>query len=316
MPKNLKPLTAASLALVTAVALSACSVNDSTPGSSTQSAAPATTAIAIMAQDDSLTAEMPAAFKGRELVMGVSEFPPYNSFESDGTIKGLIPDLSAQLSSMLGITIKVQKSTFDSTLTGIEAGRFDLSGPSGDFVERQQKVDFVDFAQSNVTVLVKKSTGFKPSTSNELCGKKIGVEKGTGTQNVVAAVSENCTKASQPALDVNAFADKNAEVLALQSERIDVIVAPSASNESVEAESGQMFTTIKLDDMQSLPAATATYGLLMKKSTGLADVLLKAMRKLESEGTYAALFEKWNIPLSKIEMSRILINGSKQYQAK
>jgi polar amino acid transport system substrate-binding protein len=316
MPKNVNHFAAGALALVTVIALSACSVNDSAPGSSTESAAPVTAEIALVSKDESLSAEVPASFKDRELVMGVSEFSPYINFESDGTITGLIPDLNAQLASLLGITIKVQKSTFDSTLTGIEAGRFDLSAPAGDFLERQQKVDFVDFAQSNVTVLVKKSTGFMPSSSSELCGKKVGVEKGTGTQNVVAAVSENCTKAGQAALEVNAFSEKNAEVLALQSERIDVIVAPSASNQSVEAESGQMFTTIKLDDMQNLPAATATYGIMMKKSTGLADVLAKAVKKLEAQGTYAALFDKWGIPLSKIESSRMLVNGSQQYQAK
>lgn len=316
MPKSRNTAAALSLAMAAACALSACSVNDSSPASAAGTASPSATAIPTIAKDEALAATVPAAFKGRELVIGVSEYSPYNSFEADGTIVGLIPDLSAQLSSLLGLTIKVQKSTSDATLTGIDAGRFDLSGPSGDFVERQQKVDFVDFAQSNVTVLVKKSTNFTPSKSNDLCGKKVGVEKGTGTQNVVGAVSQNCVKAGQTALDVNAFADTNAEVLALQSERIDAIVAPSVSNQSVEAQSGHMFATIKIDDMQALPAATATYGVMMKKSTGLAEVFAKAMKKLESEGTYAALFAKWNISLSKIDPSKIVVNGSKQYQAK
>lgn len=315
MPKNVKIQTVGALAVVSVMTMSACSVNDS-GATTTKAASPASTEISMASLDPTLSAEVPASFKNRDLVVGVSEFPPYITFDSNGNIKGLIPDLSAQLSAMLGVKISVQKSTFDSTLTGIEAGRFDLSAPSGDFVERQQKVDFVDFAQSNVTVLVKKSTGFQPTSSNDICGKKVGVEKGTGTQNVVAAVSENCTKAGKTAPDVNAFSDKNAEVLALQSERIDVVVAPSAQNQTVEAESGEMFKTIKLDDMQGLPAATATYGIMMKKSTGFADVLAKAVKKLDADGTYRALFEKYGIPLSKIEPSRIVVNGSKQYQAK
>lgn len=304
----------AAVAAAAALLLSACSVEDSAAGGES---APQETAaeVALTELRPDLAAKVPEQFAETELVMGVSEFPPYNTFEADGTIVGLIPDLSAQLSAMLDIEISVQKSTFDSTITGIESGRYALSAPAGDFVERQEKVDFADFAQSNVTVLVNNEADFTPAESLDLCGKTVGVEKGTGTENVVGAVSELCEDAGETVLEVNAYADKNAGVLALQSNRIDALVAPSAANESVEAEAGGTFTTIKIEDMQSLPAATATYGIMMEKDTGLAEVIVEALNELHAEGTYQALFETWGIPLSQIEPERFAVNGSDQLQA-
>ncbi len=305
-------VAAASLAI--ALPLASCSVDDAAVGAGTPSAKGSDVALKTLPRDDALAAKLPEKYRSKgTLILGLSESQPYSSFEADGTVVGLVPDLAKQLESLLGVKITVTKTSFDAIVPGIKSSRIDLSAPAGDFVERQSNVDFADFAQSNVTVMTNKS-GQAPSTSLDLCGKKAAVEKGTGTTNVLNAVRDLCVKAGKPPVDIKTYGDLTAANLALQSNRVDSVVAPTAHNQVAAAQSNGNFVVTKVADMQSLPAATATYGIQSLKGSGLAPVLVEALHKLDQEGVYTELFEKWNIPASAITADRIKLNGSTQKQ--
>lgn len=299
-----------------ALTLTACSVDDTPDDKGKSKEAVPTPTLALEPKDDALAAQVPAAYKKKTLLMGVSEYDPYVTIGSDGKITGLVPDLAKQLASQLDIKIKVVRTPFDAVIPGLKSGRIDLSAPSGDFVERQKEVDFADFAQSQVTVMVNKDSGFRPESGIGICGHKVGVEKGAGTENVLAGLSKRCAKKGKKAVSPQAYADLAAASLALQSQRIDAVVAPSASNTSVSENSDDKFETLELEDMLSLPAATAIYGIQAKKGTGLAAVIVKGLREMQESGTYAKLFGGWGMPLSTITRTKMLLNGSKQSQAK
>jgi len=307
------------VALLLPAALTACSVDDSTAGSAGSGTPRPSTSVQVAVQplDPALKAKLPKAYASRgALVLGLSEYSPYANYESDGSVTGLMPDLAKQLASMLGVRVTVEKVTFDAAVPGIKSGRIDLVGPVGDFVERQKEVDLADFAQSYVTLMVNSSAGFHPKAGTDVCGHKVGVEKGAGTQNVVAGLSAKCAAAGKPAVDEQVFSDLSSAALALQSKRIEAVAAPSASNTAVSESSGGRFTTVKIDDLMSLPAATATYGIESKKGNGLGPVLVSALQKLYDAGTYKKLFDKWNLPLSTVDRSKIVLDGSTQSQTK
>jgi polar amino acid transport system substrate-binding protein len=299
-----------------AIALTACSVDDTPNDKGKSEEAAPTPTLALEPKDDVLAAQVPAEFKKKTLVMGVSEYAPYVTIGSDGKITGLVPDLARQLASQLDIKIKLVRTPFDAVIPGLKSGRIDLSAPSGDFVERQKEVDFADFAQSQVTVMVNKESGFRPESGIGICGHKVGVEKGAGTENVLEGLSKRCAAKGKKAVSPQAYADLAAASLALQSKRIDAVVAPSASNTSVSENSDDKFETLELKDMLTLPAATAIYGIQAKKDAGLAPVIVKGLREMQESGTYAKLFGGWGMPLSTITRSEILLNGSKQSQTK
>jgi polar amino acid transport system substrate-binding protein len=299
-----------------ALTLTACSVDDTPDDKGKSSEAMPTPTLALEPKDNALAAEVPAEYKKKTLVMGVSEYDPYVTIGSDGKITGLVPDLAEQLASQLDIKIKVVRTPFDAIIPGLKSGRIDLSAPSGDFVERQKQVDFADFAQSSVTVMVNKDGGFRPESGMGICGHKVGVVKGAGTENVIAGLSERCVKKGKEAVRPQAYADLAATTLALQSKRIDAVTAPSASNTTVSSNSDGKFETLELEDMLSLPASSAIYGVQAKKGSGLAPVIVKGLREMHESGTYAKLFGGWGMPLSTVTRSQILLNGSKQSQAK
>ncbi|MFF7651318.1 transporter substrate-binding domain-containing protein [Streptomyces sp. NPDC007983] len=299
-----------------AITLTACSVDDTPNDKGKSKEAAPTPTLALEPKDDALAAQVPAEFKKKTLVMGVSEYAPYVTIGSDGKITGLVPDLARQLASQLDIKIKVVRTPFDAVIPGLKSGRIDLSAPSGDFIERQKEVDFADFAQSQVTVMVNKESGFRPESGIGICGHKVGVEKGAGTENVLEGLSKRCAAKGKKAVSPQAYADLAAASLALQSKRIDAVVAPSASNTNVSENSDGKFETLELKDLLTLPAATAIYGIQAKKDAGLAPVIVKGLREMQESGTYAKLFGGWEMPLSTITRSQMLLNGSKQSQTK
>lgn len=311
--RNRPPVAACALLACLTLTLSACSVDD-TPAAGKDSKSHPGVTLAPEPKDSALAAEVPPAYAKKTLIMGVSEYAPYVTFESDGKITGLVPELSAQLSSLLDIKIKVERTNFDAVIPGLKSGRIDLSAPSGDFIERQKEVDFADFAQSSVTLLVLKDGSFHPKNGLEVCGHKVGVEKGAGTQNVLAAQNKQCAAKGKPSVDAKLYTDLPGASLALQSKRVEAVAAPSASNTSVSQNSHDRFETLELEDMLDLPAATAVYGIQAKKGSGLAPVIVKALRKLYESGTYAKLFGQWGLPLSTVTRSQIALNGSKQSQ--
>ncbi|WPB89134.1 transporter substrate-binding domain-containing protein [Streptomyces malaysiensis] len=311
--RNRPPVAACALLACLTLTLSACSVDD-TPAAGKDSKSHPEVTLAPEPKDSALAAEVPPAYAKKTLIMGVSEYAPYVTFESDGKITGLVPELSAQLSSLLDIKIKVERTNFDAVIPGLKSGRIDLSAPSGDFIERQKEVDFADFAQSSVTLLVRGDGSFHPKNGLEVCGHKVGVEKGAGTQNVLAAQNKRCAAKGKPSVDAKLYTDLPGASLALQSERVEAVAAPSASNTSVSQNSHDRFETLELEDMLDLPAATAVYGIQAKKGSGLAPVIVKGLRKLYESGTYAKLFGQWGLPLSTVTRSQIALNGSKQSQ--
>ncbi|MCQ8828000.1 transporter substrate-binding domain-containing protein [Streptomyces malaysiensis] len=311
--RNRPPVAACALLACLTLTLSACSVDD-TPAAGKDSKSHPEVTLAPEPRDSALAAEVPPAYAKKTLIMGVSEYAPYVTFESDGKITGLVPELSAQLSSLLDIKIKVERTNFDAVIPGLKSGRIDLSAPSGDFIERQKEVDFADFAQSSVTLLVRGDGSFHPKNGLEVCGHKVGVEKGAGTQNVLAAQNKRCAAKGKPSVDAKLYTDLPAASLALQSKRVEAVAAPSASNTSVSQNSHDRFETLELEDMLDLPAATAVYGIQAKKGSGLAPVIVKGLRKLYESGTYAKLFGQWGLPLSTVTRGQIALNGSKQSQ--
>lgn len=297
-----------------ALVLTGCAVDDQNLDGSTPKTSSETAEIELIAFDDDLAALVPEKDAERTLVYATSENTPYFGIKSDGSFEGLAVDLVAQFESILGIEIELQTTTLDATIPGIQSGRIDISGPAGDFVERQELVDFSDVAKSNVTLLVSDDGKFSPKTSRDLCGTNLGIKKGAGTQNVLDAVSADCVANGAEAVKISTYADLAAANLALRSARIEAVVAPTAPNSIAASQTDSGFDIITIDDMQTLPAATATYGFETVKGSGLAEALVGALRLVHEKGVYEQLFDKWSIPASAIQLEQIVVNGSTQAQ--
>ncbi|MFG1798436.1 ABC transporter substrate-binding protein [Nocardia sp. NPDC049149] len=287
------------LVLAGALLVTGCRGGESTAGSAgAGSAIPDTAAIVNAVQSDpALAGEVPAAIKGKgTLSVGSNvQSPPNNFYGADGKkAVGFEVDLITAAAKKLGLGIAYSDMSFDSLITSLQTGRIDATiAGMNDTKERQQKIDFVDYFTSGITMMVGKGNPEKIHTVNDLCGKAIAVVTGTSQQEFAKAQSAQCTAAGKPALAITDTSSDSQNQQQLRSGRIAVILndLPSAVYISRTAGDGKFFETVDQPPLNGGP-----YGIgLSKENKALTQALQKALQSLVDDGTYTKILDAWQI---------------------
>ena len=279
---------------------SSSSSSSSTTAPTTSTSAGGTGTIAAIA------AKVPASIKSKgTLVVGTeAQYAPNEFLASDGhTIIGMDPDLVTALAETMGLKAKFNDAQFEAIIPGIQAGRYDLGASSfTDPKEREKKVDFVTYFNAGISFYAKAGTNPGVESLKDLCGKTVGVEKGTVEQEESEAQSKACTKEGKKAVTVLSFPGQNQVNLAIASGRAAVGLADSpVVDYQIKQNKGQ-FTLV------GKTYAFAPYGLVVPKNSGLAQPMLEALKQLMASGKYKAILEKWGIQEGAISNPKI--NGA------
>ncbi len=289
--------------VILAIAGCGSSSSSTTTGSTT-----ATTSTAASGPVAAIAEQVPAAIKSKgTLVVGTeAQYAPNEFLASDGhTIIGMDPDLVTALAETMGLKAKFNDAQFEAIIPGIQAGRYDMGASSfTDTKEREKKVDFVTYYNAGISFYAKAGTNPGVEGLKDLCGKTVGVEKGTVEQEESEAQSKTCTKEGKKAVTVLSFPGQNQVNLAIASGRAAVGLADSpVVAYQIKQNKGQ-FTLV------GKTYAFAPYGLAVPKTSGLAKPMLAALKELMANGKYKAILEKWGIQEGAI--SNPQINGAKE----
>jgi polar amino acid transport system substrate-binding protein len=290
--------------MLAVLAIAGCGSSSSTTTSSSTPTATsgATGTVAAIA------AKVPASVKSKgTLVVGTeAQYAPNEFLASDGhTIIGMDPDLVTALAETMGLKAKFNDAQFEAIIPGIQAGRYDLGASSfTDTKEREKKVDFVTYYNAGISFYAKTGTNPGVESLKDICGKTVGVEKGTVEQEESEAQSKTCTKEGKKAVTVLSFPGQNQVNLAIASGRAAVGLADSpVVAYQIKQNKGQ-FTLV------GKTYAFAPYGLAVPKNSGLAQPMLEALKQLMSSGKYKEILERWGIQEGAI--SNPQINGAKE----
>ncbi len=282
------------------------------PGTSSSDAASAESPTAPAA---TLAKLVPPAHRGSTVYAALNVYQPYEIYSNSAAVfAGIDPELYQAIGRLLGITFQIHNVPFNEVIPGIQAGRYQVSSPLGDFIQRQQVVTFVDYARGASSLLVSSSTAFRPSTVLDLCGHAIGIETGTAETTVTQAISRMCTAAGKKPLAVHEYTDESSITLALASGRLDGGLSDAAPNSYTAKQSGGQFINLPLSGGSGIPGWGATFGIAVPKGSWLAPAILAAMKQLRSDGTYSRIFSQWNLSLEMLPASAIAIDGSKQQE--
>jgi polar amino acid transport system substrate-binding protein len=273
---------------VAAFGLSACGSDDSDSSSgSAATTAAATTAAATP------TIEVPAAIKskGTLTVAADASYAPNEFIGDDGkTVEGADVDLANAIGKALGLKVEVKNAGFDAIIPGLAAKKYDLGMSSfTDTKEREATVDFVTYFSAGTSFYTKASGGTDVTSLDDLCGKKVAVEKGTTQADDSAAQSKKCKAAGKAAVTVSTYPDQNGANLAITSGRAQIGMADSPVAAYQVKQSGGQFKLV------GTPYGTAPYGIAIPKDSGLADPVLAAVKQLISDGQYKTILTKWGI---------------------
>lgn len=186
--KYLYTATAAAMAL----SMAGCS-SSSAAASTAASTATAATSTATAAADDATAGFEDELVKANTLTVAISpDYPPYESYATDGSLQGFDVDMGNSLVQYFGSDYKIEfvSMSFDTIITAVQSGQVDL-GISGFTYDADRQVAFSDpYLTSAEVVLVQKDSGI--TTIDDLKGKSLAAQSGS-TGETAANTVEGAT---------------------------------------------------------------------------------------------------------------------------
>ena len=297
--KNL--VTGAAVAAVLAVGLSACTNASTDSGAASKVDVPDASEKVAVETNEAAAALVPADVKSKGTISVAMDasYPPFQMFADDNkTIIGFDAEFATAVGERLGLKVELVNAGFDSILPGLAAGRYDMAESSFSVTpDRQKTVDFVDYLQGGAGIAVTpgnpKNLSMDPMV---LCGHKIAAQKGT-TQAIeqLPNIAKMCTDAGKPAVEPELFPSQNDAILALNSGRVDGMMADSTAVSYQGALSGGKFELAPGDIYEARPT-----GIALPKGSPLKAAVSAAMKSLYDDGTVNKLTAKWDIPDSNL----------------
>lgn len=263
--------------------------------------------LAAITTDPALAGDVPATIKtaGALKVGSNVQSPPNNFYGADGkTPIGFEVDLITAIAKKLGVTVSYQDMGFDALITSLQSGRVDTTiAGMNDTKVRQEKITFVDYFNSGITIMVQKDNPNQINTSDDLCGKSIAVVTGTSQEEFAKSQTEKCTSEGKEALTVTATDSDSQNQTQLRTGRVMAILndLPSAVYISRTAGDGKYFQTV-----DQAPINGGPYGIGVNKSSPeLAAAMQKALQSLITDGTYDKILSSWQITSGAITTATI-----------
>jgi polar amino acid transport system substrate-binding protein len=257
---------------------------------------------------------VPADLRGKTLTVAVTVFSPFELYDADNKLAGADIDLYQALSTVLGVTLQPTVVDFDGIVPGIQSGRYQAASPLGDFVERQQVLDLVDYATGSSSLLVSGRSSYRPQDVSDLCGHSIGIEKGSAEVGVTGTLNTRCAAAGKRPIDMHLYPNVSAANLAVQSQRVDGVLTDSAPNGYTAKQSDGQFVNATLTGGSDIAGWGATFGIALAKNSPLTKPIEQALKELIASGTYGQIYRKWGISSNEIPAAKVTIDGSTAHQ--
>jgi polar amino acid transport system substrate-binding protein len=156
------------------------------------------------------------------------EYPPMEFFPEGVTDPnqaiGFDVDAARAVADRLGLTLEVRKTSFQSLIPDLQAGRCDIVW-SGLYRsdDRLKVADAVAYMATGHVIMVKSPNDAGIASVDDLCGKTISIQSGGLVQTDSAAASKKCTDAGKPAITIQAYKEVSAELEQLVLGRVQAV---------------------------------------------------------------------------------------------
>ncbi len=215
---------------------------------------------------------------GKLIMATNAEFPPYEYHES-GKIVGIDAEIADAIARKLGLELEISDMEFGSIIAAVQTGRADI-GMAGLTVteDRLENVNFsTTYAIGKQVIIVSDDSDI--ATSDDLAGKKIGVQESTtGDIYISDEFGDDA---------VSRYAKGAEAVLALTQGKVDAVV--------IDNEPARVFveqnTGLKILETEYVVEDYAIA--VAKKNEDLLNKINKALDELISDGTVQEILDKY-----------------------
>jgi polar amino acid transport system substrate-binding protein len=247
------------------------------------SAAGATRAAAVAAPDR-------IAKAGKIVFCTDIGFPPWELIDpASQQPVGFDIDMAAALAKTMGVTSEHKNISFDGLIPALQAGQCDaiISGLY-DKPERRRIVDFVHYAVTGDSLIVKATSNLQVTALTDMSGKKVALGIGTAGEGEINAANDQLKATGKPEI-IAVPMQTSAE--AFQQLSAGLVEAYLGSTDQAGYYNKQRPGMVKLAGpvLFTLPIGVAT----LHKDKDLHDAFAAALAQLKSNGEYAHILQTW-----------------------
>ncbi|MGG6898798.1 MULTISPECIES: ABC transporter substrate-binding protein [Rhizobium] len=259
------------------------------------------------AKNDAAIAAIPKDFKfvapGKFTVAVAPGGPPLATYATDAkTVVGADPDYASAVADALGLKLELIPVAWADWPLGLTSGKYDaVISNVGVTEQRKEKFDFSTYRQGLHGFFVKTDSKIAAiKEPKDAAGLRIIVGAGTNQERILLKWSDEDVKAGLKPLELQYYDDDAASLLALRSDRADVIVQPHAQ-----------LVYIATRDKNIKRVGTLSAGwpdrsdvaITTRKGSGFATALTAATNGLIKDGTYARILDHWHLAEEALQKS-------------
>ncbi|MEV2194366.1 ABC transporter substrate-binding protein [Streptomyces phaeochromogenes] len=266
-----------------------------------------------------LADQLPKAVRDKGVIKVGSDiaYAPVEFKDDSGKTVGIDPDLADAMGKQLGVKFEFENGTFDTLLTGLRSKRYDIAmSAMTDTKDRQEGidadtgkkvgegVDFIDYFTAGVSIYTKQGDDQGIKTWDDLCGKKIVVQRNTVSNDLAKAQAEKCPAGKK--LSIEAFDNDQQAQTRLRAGGADAGSSdfPVAAYAAKTSGGGKDFVVVG-EQVEAAP-----YGIAIAKSnTELRDALKAALDAIIKNGEYDKIIAKWGVEAGAVKEATL--NGGK-----
>ena len=246
-----------------------------------------------------------------EIRFGTS--PTYAPLEfkdpATNALMGLDIDLGNAMAQRLGLKPVWVEQGFEQLIPSLDTGRIDV-GASGmtDIPARRGKTDFVDYFATGVQLFTLAPAPPGISAPTDLCGRTVAVNRNGIFLIRTREFSEaHCVAAGKPAMDL-VLTDKTADSRLQMMQGRAVAAGQGVDsirylNESQDSPDRGRYALVGTP----ISVDYAGFG-IAKTRPALRDAVAAAVREMIADGSYAAIFRKWEMPYTAVQA--VTVNGA------
>ena len=258
---------------------------------------------ALAAQAQALPDRIKTA--GKIVIATQPNYPPI-AFKDVATnqLAGFDIELGEAIAKELGVKVEWQETAFAQMLPSLQTGRVDavMAGMS-DLPARRETVDFVDYMVSGAQFYTVTAFASTIKSVEDLCGKSVGASRSTNWPRQIGEWSEaNCVAKGKPAINVVGTEGSVDARTQLKTQRLQGGVQGSETMshfQKLEPNTyiplGKPFT----HSLAGIPFAKTAEG------TQLRDAVKGALDRLQANGTYDKLIEKYGLANNAVKPATI-----------
>lgn len=243
-----------------------------------------------------------------KLVVGTSPTYPPLEFKDPATFElmGLDIDLAKEIGKRLGLEVVWQEQSFDQLINSLDTGRIDM-GASGmtDIPARREKTDFVDYFSTGSQLFSIPGVGDELKVAGDVCGKPVAVNRNGIFFVRLQEFNETTCKAQGLPEITYVLVDKTADArLQLVQKRAVAAVQGVDAIRYLNEHEGSADKGKFIMIGEPIAIDYAGFG-FSKNNSELRDVVADVVDEMIADGTYTAIFAKWELPYAAVKKTMI-----------